>query len=150
MTFAYWHWLILGMLLMGIELFLPTFTILWFGLGAVLVGVVAWVWDGMSLAIQVLLWAVASSLFTWVWFRYFKRMAPDRTNAGMSQDAIIGESGIVISIPSQSRRGVLRFSRPLLGSEEWQFICEQSLAVGDRVFVQGVSGNTLMVSKTAS
>jgi membrane protein implicated in regulation of membrane protease activity len=29
----YWHWLVLGMILMVIEMFIPSFTIFWFGLG---------------------------------------------------------------------------------------------------------------------
>ena len=34
----YWHWLVLGMLLVAGEIFIPSFNILWFGLGALLVG----------------------------------------------------------------------------------------------------------------
>ena len=34
---VYWHWLVLGMLLVGFEIFVPSFTVLWFGLGAVVV-----------------------------------------------------------------------------------------------------------------
>jgi len=37
---VYWHWLVLGMLLVGFEIFVPSFTVLWFGLGAVVVAVV--------------------------------------------------------------------------------------------------------------
>ena len=34
----YWHWLVIGMLLVVAEIFVPSFTVLWFGLGALLVG----------------------------------------------------------------------------------------------------------------
>jgi membrane protein implicated in regulation of membrane protease activity len=30
----YWHWLVIGMILVVGEIFIPSFTILWFGLGA--------------------------------------------------------------------------------------------------------------------
>ena len=31
----YWHWLVLGMALILAEIFMPSFTVFWFGLGAV-------------------------------------------------------------------------------------------------------------------
>ena len=34
----YWHWLVFGMLLVAAEIFIPSFTVLWFGLGALVVG----------------------------------------------------------------------------------------------------------------
>jgi membrane protein implicated in regulation of membrane protease activity len=71
----------------------------------------------------------------------------DRTKAGISREAVIGESGRVIRVPQESRRGVVRFATPLLGADEWPFICEQTVASGDRVFVKDVSGNTLIVEK---
>ena len=41
----------------------------------------------------------------------------------------------------------MRFTTPLLGAEEWPFICEQKVAAGDRVAVTDISGNTLIVTK---
>jgi hypothetical protein len=71
----------------------------------------------------------------------------DRTKAGISREAAIGESGQVIRNPEEGRRGIVRFATPLLGAEEWPFICEQEVASGDRVFVKDISGNTLLVEK---
>ena len=34
----YWHWLVFGMILMLLELAIPSFTIFWFGLGGVVIG----------------------------------------------------------------------------------------------------------------
>ena len=45
-------------------------------------------------------------------------------------------------------RGMVRFATPLLGSEEWPFICEVSVSIGDRVTVADFSGNTLIVKKS--
>ncbi len=41
----------------------------------------------------------------------------------------------------------MRFTTPLLGADEWEFICDQTLSLGDRVFVKEFSGNTLVVVK---
>ena len=45
------------------------------------------------------------------------------------------------------RRGLLRFAAPVLGAEEWPFICSDQIDAGDRAVVKDVSGNTLIVSK---
>ena len=62
----------------------------------------------------------------------------------------VGESGQVIRVPAQEKRGIVRFTTPLLGADEWPFICEQDIASGDRVIVKDISGNTLIVEKRGS
>lgn len=148
MSIAYWHWLVFGLVLVGLEIFVPSFTILWFGLGALIVGLLLFLFSGMPLVWQLFIWAVASTAFTWAWFRYFRGLAPDRTKAGLSREAIVGETAQVILAPFGERRGRLRFATPKLGAEEWEFLCEQPVEVGDRVAVTDVSGNTLIVSKS--
>jgi hypothetical protein len=51
----------------------------------------------------------------------------------------------VIKAPAEGRRGVVRFTTPLLGSDEWPFICQETVVPGNRVFVKDISGNTLIV-----
>ena len=143
----YWYWLVFGMLLIIAELFIPSFTIFWFGLGAVLVALSLWLLPDMSFSWQLFIWAIASIVFTLLWFKFFKPLMTDRTKAGISREAVIGESGRVIKVPQERRRGVVRFATPLQGADEWPFICEQTVASGDRVFVKDVSGNALIVEK---
>jgi len=144
---AYWHWLAFGMALVAIEIFLPSFTALWFGAGAVFVGLLLLVFPALSLTVQVLTWAIASIAFTAAWFGYFRNKSPDRTKAGLGREALLGETALVVNVPAGEKRGMLRFATPKLGSDEWQFICAQPVAVGDRVIIDDVSGNTLIVSK---
>ena len=146
-TFLYWHWIAFGMLLIMAELFIPSFTIFWFGLGAILVGIILLIAPGLSVNWQLFLWAISSIGFTFFWFRFLKPRMGDKTKAGLSREAVLGESGQVIRTPIEGERGVVRFSTPLLSSDEWPFICEQEVAAGDRVFVKDVSGNTLIVEK---
>ena len=56
-------------------------------------------------------------------------------------------SNTVIRAPQEDSRGMLRFATPKLGSEEWEFLCEQPVVMGDRVIVKDVSGNTLIVTR---
>ena len=143
----YWHWIIFGISLALVEIFLPSFTALWFGLGAVLVGIIQWLFPTTSLTLQVVLWAIFSIAFTMLWFKYLKPLAVDKTKAGLSMESIVGEVGQVLSIPYEHKKGMLRFPAPILGADEWLFISEDNLVVGDRVQVFDVSGNSLMVKK---
>ena len=142
---VYWHWLVLGMLLMAIEIVLPSFTALWFGVGAIIVGILM-LFIPMSLSVQVVVWALVSAAFTAWWFMYLKPKSPDRTQAGLSREAILGQVGLVIALPEGEKRGTMRFTTPVLGADEWPFICETEVGLGDRVRVKEVSGNTLVVA----
>ena len=143
----YWYWLVFGMLLIVAEIFIPSFTVFWFGLGALIVALILWLLPNMAVSWQLFIWAIASIVFTVVWFKFFKPLMTDRTKAGISREAVLGESGQVIKIPQEDRRGIVRFTTPVLGADEWPFICEQAVVSGDRVVVKDVSGNTLIVDK---
>ncbi len=145
-TILWYYWLIAGMLLLLGEMLLPSFTLLWFGLAAMLTGLLLLVMPDLGLSLQLLFWALASIVFTVMWFKFFKPTMTDKTKAGISKEAVTGETGIVIRAPHDEIRGIVRFSLPLLGADEWEFICSQECQVGDRVEVVDVSGNTLVVN----
>ncbi len=143
----YWHWLVWGMLLIIAEIFIPSFTIFWFGLGGIIVAGLLYLFPDLLLSWQLFFWAIASCGFTFLWFKLFKPLMKDRTKAGIPREAILGESGQVIEVPEKGKRGIVRFTTPLLGDDEWPFISEDKVAPGDRVFVKDISGNTLIVEK---
>jgi membrane protein implicated in regulation of membrane protease activity len=143
----YWHWIVFGVLLMLSEILLTSFFVLWFGVAAVLVGIVLLLFPELTLSAQILIWTVLSSLLALAWFKYLKPLSIDRTKAGLSREMIVGEVGQVISVPNDERRGRMRFPAPVLGADEWQIISSESLAEGDRVRVKDVSGNSLIVEK---
>jgi membrane protein implicated in regulation of membrane protease activity len=60
---------------------------------------------------------------------------------------MLGEIGQVLSVPNGDRRGTVRFPAPLLGSDEWLIMSQDGLAIGDRVTVKDVSGNSLIVER---
>ncbi|MDA9599035.1 NfeD family protein [bacterium] len=142
----YWHWLVLGVLLIVAEIFVPSFTILWFGLGALVVGLVALL-VAIPFSMQVLLWTVFSIVFTVLWFKLVKPKMVDRSNSGLARESAIGESGQVIKLPAGETNGKLRFSTPILGEDEWEFSCDSEVALGDRLHIKEISGNILVVAK---
>ncbi|HFD10858.1 MAG TPA: NfeD family protein [Crenotrichaceae bacterium] len=140
----YWHWLLLGIVLITAEMFMPTFTILWFGLGALVVGLVLWIID-VSLSIQLLTWFASSIVFAIMWFKFLK--LKDKTTAGDARKKVVGEFGHVIKVPTEESRGKVRFVIPILGDDEWEFVTEDKVQIGDRVRIKDISGNTLIVIK---
>jgi hypothetical protein len=140
----YWHWLVLGMLLVVAEIFVPSFTVLWFGLGALLVGVIEMVVP-MSMTIQVLLWTVSSVFFAVGWFKLIKPKMTAANQDSQAQQSAIGESGLVVKLPTESTLGTMRFSTPILDRDEWQFSCDVTVELGDRLHIQEISGQTLVV-----
>lgn len=145
MHIEWWHWIIAGFCLIGLELLIPSFIIIWFGLGALAVGVLGGLWPGFPLAGQVALWSFASICFTAMWFKYLKPKS-DRTRAGLSKEGIVGESGIIIRGTEESYgRGIVKFSIPVLGADEWDCYSDETLHVGDRVRVDDIEGHILKV-----
>ena len=142
-----WHWIVFGIALMISEIFLTTFFILWFGAAAVTVGVILYFVPELSTTMQILIWTILSSVLAWGWFKYLKPLSIDKTKAGLSKEAITGEVGQVIVVPTPDKRGKLRFPAPILGADEWIIISQDDLSIGDRVSVVDVSGNSLIVRK---
>lgn len=143
----YWHWIVLGFVLMISEIFLATFFILWFGAAAIVIGALLFFIPGLPLSGQIFIWAALSALLAWGWYKYLRPLSIDRTKAGLSKEAIVGETGQVLAPPNGDLRGRVRFAVPILGSDEWMIISEENLAIGDRVAVVDISGNSLIVKK---
>jgi membrane protein implicated in regulation of membrane protease activity len=148
MEIQYWMWILFGIALMVSEIFLASFFVLWFGAAAIVIGILLFLFPGLTVTWQVMIWAVLSTALALAWFKYFKPLSIDKTKAGLSREAIVGEVGQVLSPPNGDHRGKLRFPVPVLGADEWLIISEEDLKSGDRVTVTDVSGNTLIVRKT--
>jgi len=147
LTFLYWHWIVIGIVLMLAEIFLGSFFIFWFGAAAVVIGLALLIFPGLPMAAQIVGWSLLSTAFAVGWFRFLKPLSIDKTKAGLSRETLLGESGQVLSAPNGEKRGMVRFPAPVLGSDEWLIISQDQLAVGDRVSVIDVSGNSLIVKK---
>lgn len=145
MTIEWWYWAIGGLLLIMLELVIPSFFVLWFGLGALLVGVILLLTD-LSLPLQLGLWALASAAMAVLWFKVFK---PNRhkTLIGTAAGEVLGEVGLLVGAVEPFQRGRVRFQRPILGAEEWACVAEQNIRAGERVRLVSVEGSYLKVAK---
>ncbi len=141
---AYWHWLVLGMLLIAAEIFVASFILFWFGLSAIVLSLLLLMVD-ISFQAQLMLWVVLALIDILVWFKFIKPKWKDKTTAGMGKEALTAQVGTVIESNAGKDRGKLKFPAPILGEDEWLYICDEEIEIGARVKVTDVSGNTLMV-----
>ena len=147
MEFAFepWHWFVLGVVLMLSELVLPAFAALWFGIAAIMVGVLFWMFPMMGFTTQLVTWIILSILCTLLWFKFIKPLSTDKTKAGLSREATLGQVGMVIQINTEHDLITVRFPMPVLGSDEWNCRSLAPVQVGDRVRVVDILGNDLVV-----
>ena len=144
-VFEPWHWFVLGVVLILSELILPAFAALWFGVGAILVGVLYWLFPSMSSILQIIVWIIFSVLCAIAWFKYIKPLSTDKTKAGLSREATIGQVGMVIQTNLAREHIKVRFPMPVLGADEWDCRALTTVQVGDRVRVIDILGNELVV-----
>lgn len=144
-VFEPWHWFVLGILLILSELILPAFAALWFGAAAIVVSILVWLFPGMSFTFQLTCWIVLSIACTLLWFKFIKPLSIDRNQASLPRDASIGQIGMVIQSNLEHDLVKVRFTLPLLGSDEWHCRTLAPVQIGDRVRVTDILGNQLVV-----
>jgi len=141
--FEWWHWIVLGLCLSIAELAVPAFFIIWFGIGALGIGVLLLFVPDLALANQLLLWAIVSSALVGLWFRYLRPKT--MTAVGTSAANIIGEVGVLVSDLCPNSRGQVRFQKPILGADTWECYADTKLKAGERVRIAAVEGNFIKV-----
>jgi len=146
MVIEWWWWLVGGLGLVLAELAIPTFFVIWFGLGALLVALALLVAPQLSLTAQLGLWIVASLAMLVLWFRVFSPRR-QRTLVGTAEGTVLGEIGLLVGAVAPFQRGRVRFQKPILGAEEWACIAEQEIAPGERVKVVSIEGSFLKVTR---
>ena len=142
----WWHWVLGGLGLVLLELALPSFFVIWFGLGALLVGLSVLALPTLALTAQIALWIITSVVMVVLWFSVFKR-SQHKTLIGTAAGEVIGEVGLLVSAVAPFQRGKVRFQRPLLGAEEWVCMAESAITAGERVRVVSVEGSFVKVAK---
>jgi len=147
MQFEWWHWAVAGIVLILAELAVPAFVLVWFGLGALVVALLAAL-TTVGVTAQLFAWLVVSVLLVFLWFKVF-RPESHKTRVGMSAPAMIGEVGLLARDVAPFEKGEVRFQKPLLGTDSWPCIADEEIAAGTRVKVVAVEGSLLKVGRTS-
>jgi len=136
----FWYWLILGVVLFILEILAPGAIVMWFGFGAMLTGLVLWLFPSMGIAWQLLIFGATSGLSLYAWrqsgfFRGPVSTEPELNNRLLSQ---VGKK-YVLSEPIVQGSGSVR-----VGDSTWR-VRGQDLPAGTQVEVVGVDGIILLV-----
>jgi len=138
----WWHWIVLGLILSVSEIFMPLFIILWFGLAAIIVGVID-LGFGTLFITEFFIWIVLSVVFLILWFQFFK---PKTVSKSGQSDFKLGTKGIVTQKIEPHKRGKVRFDAPVLGSSEWIAISDKEIEVGKPIYIVDINGQLLKVN----
>lgn len=146
MTILWWHWLVLGLLLMLGELATPGgFYILFFGVGAVVTGLMALAGVANS-AVQMLLFTVFSVASLMLFrSRVLSWMQVDPQAPAV--DALVGEIGTVVDPLSPGAFGKVELRGALWSARNQS---EVALGPGVRCRVSGIDGLMLLVGPEGS
>lgn len=146
MQIEFWHWLIVGVLLLALEVVTPAMILLWFGIGALLTGLLHWVLPELGFGWQALFFATFSliSVFAWRKYRPESHVLSDTPELNNRLTSHIGKE-YVLSEALHNGRGMAR-----VGDSEWRVEGEQELPAGTKIRVIGLNGMILNVEKAAA
>jgi len=145
MIFEWYQWAILGVTLVGAELLVPAFVLVWFGLGALIVAALVSLFPDVGLIGELLVWIVSSTVMVFLWFKLFKP-SQHKSLAGRSQAQAVGEVGLMVTDVAPFQKGQIRFQTPLIGSDVWECIADEPIKAGERAKVVDVEGSIVKVT----
>ncbi|HER19727.1 MAG TPA: NfeD family protein [Chromatiales bacterium] len=136
----YWHWLVLGLALMALEMLAPSTFFLWMGLAAMTVGGLLWLVPDLSLQLQIILFAVLSIVAIGLGRRYLKRHPVETDRPTLN---VRGAQGVgrVLTLDAPIVNGV---GRVRMDDTLWK-VLGPDLPAGTRIEVIGVEGTSLRV-----
>ena len=140
-SMLWWHWIVLGIVLLIIELNTGTFFILGLGVAAILVGIIDLIF-ATSFNIELLIWLIISLLSIAAWFKWVKE--PHHTDSGQSNYRLDTLGTVEEEIGSNSR-GKVRFDAPVLGNTVWHATAKVDIAKETRVKIVQVNGQLIEV-----
>lgn len=140
MELVFWHWFVLGIVLLIAEVLLPTgFFLIWIGAAALLVGGAAWAFPGINWETQAVLFGVLSIASFFVWRRFSPgNPVSDQPTLNRRGHSYVGRT-FTLGTPIVNGIGKL-----VVDDSQWR-ISGPDVAAGTQVRVIAVEGTTLKV-----
>lgn len=135
-----WSWVVLGLILLGLEILAPGTVFLWFGLSAIVVGIVALVF-GLTWQVHVALFLVLSLASLLIGRRLMQKLASETGDPGLNKrgSRYVGRE-FTLASPLTDGTGKLAIDDTI-----WR-ISGPDLPAGTKIRVDAVSGARLVVS----
>ncbi len=137
---VYWHWLIIAVALIILEILIPGAYFLWMGISAVVVGGAMFVFPQMPILVQILIYAVLSVITVVMYKSYRKKnpVATDEPALNRRGEQYIGRS-FTLTEPIVNGEGKIK-----VDDSTWK-ISGTDMVVGASVRVIAIEGSILKV-----
>ncbi len=139
-SLVYWHWLILGIVLMTAEALLPGSFLVWFGVGALITGGALLVVPTLGWQLQLIFFALVSGVTILAWRRY-RAAHPESSSHPTLNQRGAQYLGRRFTLDSPIVDGVGRLR---VDDTQWR-VEGPDLPAGTHVTVTGCEGNVLKV-----
>ena len=138
-SYGPWAWIVGGMVLLALELFVPGGFFLWLGAAGIVTGLAS-LFQPIPWALQWLIFGALSLVSIWVWLRYSRSrpQTTDRPYLNRRAEALVGREAVLDEPITNG------FGRMALGDTLWR-VSGPDLAPGHRVRVVGHDGPVLKV-----
>ena len=143
-SLVYWHWIVLGLVLLILEMLAPGAILMWFGAGAILVGGLLFLFPEMGWQWQILIFALVSLITIFAWKRLRHDNPMDNTDSGTLNQrgkALIGRQ---VPLVEAIKNGV---GRVQIDDTFWR-VEGEDLTKGSLIKVIEADGATLKVEKS--
>ncbi len=142
--FSFWYWWILGLALLILEVFAPGAFFLWMGISAGLVGLLSWLFPGLSIEWQLLIFTLVSVITVVGWRAYLRKNPVETDQPALNRR---GEQYVnrVFTLDEPIVNGVGRIR---VDDTTWRIQGDDTEA-GSKVRVVGVDGVNLVVDAEA-
>ncbi len=139
MMLAYWHWVVLGLVMIALEVMIPGAFFIWIGIAALILGGVTFLFP-LSVTAQLLLFGVVVLSVTVLGRKIIRFQANGRVVPTLNRrgQQFVGQT-IVLDVPIVNGR-----AHVTVADSKWR-IQGPDLPAGAVVKIVGVDGNTLIV-----
>lgn len=145
-TILWWHWIVLGLILLIVEMSTGTFIMLGLGIAAILVGILD-TFTTISFSTELSIWMVLSVISIIIWFQFFRQKPV--SHSGQSNYKL-DTLGMVTENIKPHARGEVRFDKPVLGNTLWHATSKSQLEKNTRVKIVEVNGQLIEVAPITS
>ena len=142
-TVLWWHWIVIGFILLILEMNTGTFVMLGLGVAAIVVGVLD-LTIHTTFTTEVITWTSLSVLSLWAWKKWMK--TPHVSDTGQS-DHTLDTIGTVTQNIHPHKRGEVTFDTPVLGNTSWHATSTEELSEGTRIKIVEINGQFIAVKK---
>lgn len=139
-TLGPWSWVVLGLILLGLEIIAPGTVFLWFGISAIAVGIVALLF-GFSWQVHVALFLVLSLVTLLIGRKLMQRLASETGDPGLNRrgSRYVGRE-FTLATPLSDGNGKLAIDDTI-----WR-ISGPDLPAGTKIRIDAIDGARLVVS----